>query len=119
MDYTEGCEYGVFSRRSYGRRRRCNIRVLHEGDVVKREEGALWDYIYGFNHKLLGDSERGCAHISPNVWVGNGVVDALDNRALIAPFSLKEISKNLEEMKADTAPGPMGSRPFSTNGFGL
>ena len=50
----------------------------------KQEGALLWDLTYGIDKR----------------------VSAVDNEALIRPFSLEEVSGCLKEMRNNTAPGP-------------
>lgn len=91
-----------------GRRRRCFIHILREGNDVFSEEGELRNHICGFYHNLLGSESGGAAGISEHMWEPHERVSSIDNETLVCPFSLEEITKNLQNMRVNTAPGPDG-----------
>lgn len=91
-----------------GRRQRCAIRVLREGDNVYSEMGDLLTHIDGFYRELMGSTSGGAASLGPNMWTGPKRVSTIDNQELIRPFSFEEVTNNLKSMRGNTAPGPDG-----------
>lgn len=92
-----------------GRRRRCAILSLRVvGSDIIADEVTLSQHIYGFYRELLGSSEAGTTHIMTSAWESAGRVSEADNLALVLPFSLDEITRNLNEMRPNTVPGPDG-----------
>lgn len=101
-----------------GRRRRCFIHILSEGNNVFSEEEELRNHIYGFYRNLLGIESGGAAGISNHLWDAHERVSFADNEALTCPFSLEEITNNLKNMRVNPAPGPMSARSYCTRNFG-
>jgi len=62
-----------------GRRRRCMIHVLRDGDNVITEDGALQTHIYAFYRELLGSSGVGSTSLHDSIWDNERLVSEADN----------------------------------------
>lgn len=89
-------------------RRRCMIRALSDGKKLYVGKTELRAHIDTFYIQLLGTTSGGAASLGPDMWEPQWMVSREDNHALIRPFTLVEVTTNLNNMRVNTAPGPDG-----------
>jgi hypothetical protein len=63
--------------------------------ISSQKKGIKTTYIYEFYRGLLGTSEHDATVFRASAWTQEGRVSYQNNAALLAPFSLEEITKNL------------------------
>jgi hypothetical protein len=57
---------------------------------------------------LFGREERGTLRLEENIWETEGALSEVEVTALVEPFSEQEIKAALDDMNANSAPGPDG-----------
>jgi hypothetical protein len=75
-----------------GRRRRCSILVLNDGNENLRDPMMIQRHIYDFYKRLMGTAHRGGASLGPLAW-SSSQIDDVSNNCLIAPVSLLELEQ--------------------------
>jgi hypothetical protein len=94
-----------------GRRRRCSILVMKDGNETLRDPVMIQRHIYDFYKRLMGTAHRGGASLGPLAW-SSSQIDAASNNGLTAPVTLLELEQAVFSTKSDTAPGPDGIPVF-------
>lgn len=74
-----------------GRKRKCLIRSLMEGDRTIEDKEELKSYITEFYKNLFGGDHDPMIHLSDNFWGDRRVVGDFDNRWLTRPFTMTEL----------------------------
>lgn len=99
---------GYFHSIANGRKRRCRIEALEDGDRTITDQRELQLHIEQYYKNLFGNEVRNEIELHPNIWQNTGHLKTEESEALIAPFTIEEIEITLKEMKNNTAPGPDG-----------
>jgi hypothetical protein len=91
-----------------GRRRKCKIIFLEDGDNRITEQGELVVHINDFYRKLFGMEKRGTVRMSESMWQNSGRLSAWQKEDLIRLFTLQEVEFAIKDMKTETTPRPYG-----------
>ncbi|KAK1618982.1 hypothetical protein QYE76_024499 [Lolium multiflorum] len=91
-----------------GRRRKCSIPCLWDGDLLLEEAGEITTHIYSFYKGLFAAGPRTGVALAADLWPARAWVSDEENAALTLPFLPTEVRGALEGMKASSAPGPDG-----------
>lgn len=84
---------GIFMGVANGRKRKCLIKSLVDGDRLIEEKEDLKKYITDLYKGLFGSERDPRIKLGEDFWRFEGRVEALDNQALIKPFSMEELEK--------------------------
>lgn len=91
-----------------GRRRKCSIPCLWDGETLLEHPEEISAHIYSFYKELFTASPRGGASLAANFWPPEARVTGDENGGLTLPFSPEEVHGAIASMKAGSAPGPDG-----------
>ena len=91
-----------------GRRRKCSIPCLWEGDSLLEDAGEISTHIYSFYKELFSAGPRTGVALSEHFWPAGAQVSGDENAELTLPFLPGEVKRAVMEMKANSAPGPDG-----------
>ncbi|KAE8818397.1 hypothetical protein D1007_03843 [Hordeum vulgare] len=91
-----------------GRRRKCVIPFLRDGDVLLESPEDISSHIYSFYKELFLADLRGGSSLCEDFWPLAEQVSDVDNAELTLPFSSEEVGQAIASMKACSAPGPDG-----------
>ena len=91
-----------------GRRRKCSIPYLWDGDHLLEEARDISSHIYSFYKELFMAAPRTGVALSPNFWLDGARVTDDENAELTLPFLPEEVARAIMDMKANSAPGPDG-----------
>ena len=106
-------ETEFFHRVANGRKRRCTITSLWDGDTELTTKSEIKDHIVGYYKSLFRADPPSNIHLSQEVWRDNFCLSNAASEHLIRPFEIEELDKIIRETKLNTAPGPDGfSVPF-------
>ena len=90
-----------------GRRRKCSIPCLWDGDRLLEAPRDLSAHIYSFYRALFLAGPRSGVSLSVDFWQAAHVTEE-ENRELTLPFLPEEVQRAVLEMKPNSAPGPDG-----------
>ena len=91
-----------------GRRRKCSIPCLWEGNTLLEHPDEIRTHIYSFYKGLFSAEPRGGISVADDFWPLAGRVSDIENAELTIPFSPEEVGRAIASMKAGSAPGPDG-----------
>jgi hypothetical protein len=91
-----------------GRRRKCSIPYLWEGDHLLEDPVELSSHIYSFYKELFSAGPRSGVSLAADLWPPRARVSADENAELTLPFLPEEVARAISGMKACSAPGPDG-----------
>ena len=91
-----------------GRHRKKRIHSLHQDEGLIEGQDNLKEYITGYYKGLFGAPEEGNFSLDESRTDDITQVTPEENNLLIAPFSEEEISKAINQMEHNKAPGPDG-----------
>ncbi|KAE8767138.1 putative NOT transcription complex subunit VIP2 [Hordeum vulgare] len=91
-----------------GRRRKCAIPFLWDGDALLESQEDISSHIYSFYKELFSADPHGCTSLFEDFWPLADQVSDGENVELTLPFSPKEVGQMIASMKACSAPGPDG-----------
>uniref|UniRef100_A0ACD5UL18 Uncharacterized protein n=1 Tax=Avena sativa TaxID=4498 RepID=A0ACD5UL18_AVESA len=69
-----------------GRRRKCSIPCLWEGESLLESPQALSSHIYAFYRGLFSASPQSGVSLAPDFWAGEALVSPEENAGLTLPF---------------------------------
>ncbi|KAE8770245.1 hypothetical protein D1007_58051 [Hordeum vulgare] len=93
-----------------GRRRKCGIPFLWDGDVLLENPEDISSHIYSFYKELFSAVPREGCTLCEDFWPPADQVSDGDNAKLSLPFSSEEVGRAIASMKACSAPEPDGLR---------
>ena len=91
-----------------GRRRKCAIPFLWDGDVLLESPNDISTHIYSFYKELFSAEPRGGVSLCADFWPPAEQVSDAEKAELTLPFSPEEVGRAIASMKACSAPGPDG-----------
>ncbi|KAE8767940.1 hypothetical protein D1007_60629 [Hordeum vulgare] len=91
-----------------GRRRKCDIPFLSNGDALLESPEDISSHIYSFYKELFSVEPRGGTSLCEDFWPLADQVSDVENAELTLPFSPEEVGQAIASMKACSAPGPDG-----------
>lgn len=100
---------GFFHSLANGRRKKCEISQLEEGDRVINDPKELKVRIEDYYKKLFGHEQRGDIKLQEHFWREEGKLSNEETNFLDMNFTMDEVEMAVKDMKANTGPGPDGS----------
>ena len=94
-----------FHRLVNGRKRKCTIKQLEDGENLISETEQLKKFITDYYKSLFGSEQPSSIHLQSDIWADHGFVTADDNSELVKDFTMAELEHAVSEMKSDTALG--------------
>ncbi|KAE8771439.1 hypothetical protein D1007_56674 [Hordeum vulgare] len=91
-----------------GRRRKCVIPFLSDGDALLENPEDISSHIYSFYKELFSAELRGGSSLCEDFWPLADQVSDVENAELTLSFSLEEVGRAISSLKACSAPGPDG-----------
>ncbi|KAM0922736.1 hypothetical protein ACQ4PT_005968 [Festuca glaucescens] len=91
-----------------GRRRKCSIPCLWEGERLLENNKDISSHVYSFYKDLFSAGPHSGVALSEDFWPALARVSAEENASLTLPFLPEEVAHAVKEMKANSAPGPDG-----------
>ncbi|KAE8776878.1 hypothetical protein D1007_50370 [Hordeum vulgare] len=91
-----------------GRRRKCVIPFLRDGDALLENPEDISSHVYSFYKELFSVDLRGGSSLYEDFWPLADQVSDVENAELTLPFSSEEVGQAISSMKACSAPGPDG-----------
>ncbi|KAE8787175.1 hypothetical protein D1007_38952 [Hordeum vulgare] len=91
-----------------GRRRKCVIPFLRDGDALLESPKDISSHIYSFYKELFSADLRGGSSLCEDFWPLADQVSDVENAELTLPFSSEEVGHAIASMKACSAQGPDG-----------
>ncbi|KAE8767479.1 putative NOT transcription complex subunit VIP2 [Hordeum vulgare] len=91
-----------------GRRWKCAIPFLWDGDALLESPEDISSHIYSFYKELFSVEPRGGTSLCEDFWPLAAQVSDVDNAELTLPFSPEEVGRAIASMKACSAPGSDG-----------
>ncbi|KAE8819993.1 hypothetical protein D1007_02175 [Hordeum vulgare] len=91
-----------------GRRRKCVIPFLWDGDVLLESPEDISSHIYSFYKELFSAEPCGGTSLCEDFWSLAPQVSDTENADLTLPFSPEEVGQAIASMKACLAQGPDG-----------
>ncbi|KAE8770778.1 putative NOT transcription complex subunit VIP2 [Hordeum vulgare] len=91
-----------------GRRRKCAIPFLWDGDTLLESPEEISSHIYSFYKELFSAEPLGGISVREDFWPLAEQVSDTENAELTIPLSPEEVGHAIATMKACSAPGPDG-----------
>ncbi|KAE8809575.1 hypothetical protein D1007_13868 [Hordeum vulgare] len=91
-----------------GRRRKCAIPFLWDGDALLESPEDISSHIYSFYKEMFLAEPLGGISLRVDFWPLVEQVSDAENAELTLPFSPEEVGQAIASMKACSAPGPDG-----------
>lgn len=99
-----------------GRRQKCGIPCIWEGDNLLEHQDDISSHIYSFYMELFTAEPRGEeVSLAEGFWPSEERVSNNENEELLLPLSQEEVGRAISSMKAGSAPGPDGIPVASIN----
>uniref|UniRef100_J3NFF4 CCHC-type domain-containing protein n=1 Tax=Oryza brachyantha TaxID=4533 RepID=J3NFF4_ORYBR len=89
-----------------GRKRKCGIHFLEDGDRTITDQVDLNQHIISYYKMLFREEESASIHLRDEIWENRFCLKEEDKEVLIEPFNIFELDKVIKEAKLNTAPGP-------------
>jgi hypothetical protein len=99
---------GYFHNVANGRKKKCTIFSLEDGNREIRDPVDIREHIESFYKNLFGDEGESSIHLGEGFWSGQGRLTSEEAQELIRPFTIMELEEALKDMDSNTAPGPDG-----------
>lgn len=109
---------GFFHGVANGKKRKCTIKSLEEGENMITEMEQLKKHVTDFYKKLFGGEETPGIHLSEDFWEADDKLTEEDRRELTKPFTMVELGSAVKEMRSNTAPAPDGFFVLFLRNFG-
>jgi hypothetical protein len=97
-----------FHNKANGRKKKCTIFALEEGDREIRDPREIRDHVEKYYKDLFGAEMEGSIELGDNFWAEDGRLSEIEAGELIRPFTIKELEEALKDMDVNSAPGPDG-----------